>query len=438
MAYPAAIAIQTFDPQCTALPGPIELTGAGTQGEVSISATTLAFGSDPNDPDGLVNCGATGLTHTLKVVNNGSQVVNITGLSLGLGANSPFALSGPGASIPAAIPIGGAVTLEVTPAPIPAIVANPNDPSPVLRHADDHDGRDVRHAARRLARDAGARRGHRQPAARRHLGLRDRQPRIDRHLLERHPERRQRARADRVAGARAPDHLRPEEQPDHRSCERAHRLLRAVRAACRVAGLHRSGHARRHPRAGVLRAASGGVERPDDRALRLVRRESADQRCRAASRSRRRSAATHRPAARASRSRTTRTSSTRTRRASRAGRSTRSPSAGPASSRANSSATIVVNPKVDCPRPGRAAGIGALCGQSHRDDRAGRRGGREQQPDGAELHRPDLVDAQRSRPVAAGGDRDRRRTHKGTPTIPPTRRAGSRSRWTTAAPRAPR
>jgi hypothetical protein len=128
--YPAAIAIQTFDPQCTAPPGPIQLAGAGTQGEVSISATTLAFGTDPNDPDGLVNCGATGLTHTLKVVNNGNQVVNITGLSFGLGANSPYQLSGPGASIPAAIAIGSAVSLEVTPAPIPATVANPNDPSP--------------------------------------------------------------------------------------------------------------------------------------------------------------------------------------------------------------------------------------------------------------------------------------------------------------------
>lgn len=128
--YPATIGIQTFDPQCTALPGPIELTGAGTEGQVSISATTLAFGTDPNDPDGLVNCGATGLTHTLKVVNNGNQVVNITGLSLGLGASSPYVLSGPGASLPAAIPIGGAITMQVTPAPIPALVANPNDPSP--------------------------------------------------------------------------------------------------------------------------------------------------------------------------------------------------------------------------------------------------------------------------------------------------------------------
>ena len=129
VAYPAAIALQTFDPQCTALPGPIQLTGAGTQGEVSISATTLAFGTDPNDPDGLVNCGATGLTHTLKVINDGNQVVSVTGLSLGL-ANSPYLLSGPGASIPAAIPIGGDVTLDVTPSAIPATVANPNNPSP--------------------------------------------------------------------------------------------------------------------------------------------------------------------------------------------------------------------------------------------------------------------------------------------------------------------
>jgi hypothetical protein len=129
VSYPAAIAIQTSDPQCTALPGPMQLTGAGTQGAISVSATTLAFGTDPRDPGGMVNCGATGLTHTLTVTNNGNDVVNITGLSLGLGASSPYALSGPGASIPAAIAIGKSATIQVTPAPIPATVANPNDPS---------------------------------------------------------------------------------------------------------------------------------------------------------------------------------------------------------------------------------------------------------------------------------------------------------------------
>ncbi|HXN30391.1 MAG TPA: hypothetical protein VN894_00960 [Polyangiaceae bacterium] len=128
--YPATIAIQTYDALCSALPAPIQLSGTGTQGQVSISPTTLAFGTDPADPLGLVNCGATGLPQTINVTSTGNQTFHIVGLSLGAGTHSPYDLSGLGATLPATVPIGGAVPITVTPHAIPANVVNPNDPSP--------------------------------------------------------------------------------------------------------------------------------------------------------------------------------------------------------------------------------------------------------------------------------------------------------------------
>lgn len=130
IAYPATITLATTDALCTPLPSPIPLTGTGTQGKVSVSATMLTFGADPNDPSGLVNCGATGPAHTFTVSNVGNQDFNITGLSRGLGAGSPYVLSGDATTLPATIPIGGSTTITVTPKAIPAAVANPNDASP--------------------------------------------------------------------------------------------------------------------------------------------------------------------------------------------------------------------------------------------------------------------------------------------------------------------
>ncbi len=130
VAFPATIAIATTDALCTPLPSPIQLTGTGTQGKVSVSATTLAFGTDTNDPSGLVNCGATGPARTFTISNLGNQQFNVTGLSLGLGAGSPYVLSGDATTLPAAIPIGGSTTITVTPKAIPAAVANPDDASP--------------------------------------------------------------------------------------------------------------------------------------------------------------------------------------------------------------------------------------------------------------------------------------------------------------------
>lgn len=129
VSYSAAIAVQTSDPLCSALPPPLLLTGTGTQGQVTVSPATLALGTDPNDPQGLVNCGSTGLTQPVTIANTGNQSFNITGLSLGRGASSPFSLSGAPA-LPVAIPIGGSLAIPVAPLPIPSVVANPNDPSP--------------------------------------------------------------------------------------------------------------------------------------------------------------------------------------------------------------------------------------------------------------------------------------------------------------------
>jgi hypothetical protein len=129
IAYPATVTLATTDALCTALPSPIQISGTGTQGKVSVSATTLAFGTDTNDPAGLVNCGAMGPARTFTVSNVGNQQFNITGLSLGLGTSSPYVLSGDATTLPATIPIGAATTITVTPKAIPAVVANPNDPS---------------------------------------------------------------------------------------------------------------------------------------------------------------------------------------------------------------------------------------------------------------------------------------------------------------------
>jgi hypothetical protein len=130
MAYPASLGLTTTDPLCTPLPAPIQLTGTGTQGQVLVSATSIAFGTDSTDPKGLVNCGATGLAHDVTVTNVGTQIFHVTGLNLGLGAGSPFKLSGTGTTLPAQLPIGGSVTITVTPSPIPKAVANPLDAAP--------------------------------------------------------------------------------------------------------------------------------------------------------------------------------------------------------------------------------------------------------------------------------------------------------------------
>jgi hypothetical protein len=77
-----------------------------------------------------VNCGATGPAHTLTISNLGNAAFHVTALGLGLGASSPFQLSGSAAALPATVPIGASLTLTITPTAIPATVADPNDASP--------------------------------------------------------------------------------------------------------------------------------------------------------------------------------------------------------------------------------------------------------------------------------------------------------------------
>jgi hypothetical protein len=127
VSYPAMLAAVTTDPLCTPLPAPVPVSGTGTPIVVSVSAATLIFGTDPTDPQGLVNCGAQGLPHSLTVANLGNDSFQITGLTFGKGAASPYAVSGPGATLPVTVPSGGASTIVVTPSPIPSNVANPND-----------------------------------------------------------------------------------------------------------------------------------------------------------------------------------------------------------------------------------------------------------------------------------------------------------------------
>jgi hypothetical protein len=129
-AYPSDIAIRTTDSLCTPLPDPMQLGGNGTEGRLSLSANAVAFGSDPADPKGLVDCNGVGLAHDISLSNVGNQPLHVTGLQLRLGSASPYALTGPATALPATLGIGGSTSITVTPHPMPEYVANPNDPTP--------------------------------------------------------------------------------------------------------------------------------------------------------------------------------------------------------------------------------------------------------------------------------------------------------------------
>ncbi len=130
VAYPATLNVLTTDGLCAPLPTPLPLSGTGTRGAVVVSTTVLTFGTDTTDPNGWVNCGAAGPSHSLSVSNVGNQAVQITGLTLGQGAASPYTLSGSGTVLPVTIPIDGSASITVKPAPVPQNVSNPNDPTP--------------------------------------------------------------------------------------------------------------------------------------------------------------------------------------------------------------------------------------------------------------------------------------------------------------------
>jgi hypothetical protein len=128
VASPATLTLRTTDPLCTALPAPIPVSGTGTSAHVVVSATSLAFGTDPSDPAGLVNCGATGLAQTLTITNQGNQAFTLRGLSTRLGSSSPYSLSGAAAG--ATVGIGQSVSVTVSPHAIPQATTNPRDASP--------------------------------------------------------------------------------------------------------------------------------------------------------------------------------------------------------------------------------------------------------------------------------------------------------------------
>jgi len=121
---PATLVFSTTDALCTALPAPIVLSGTGTSGLVSLSASTLTFGA-PGDANGFVNCGATGQPQTLTISNAGNQSFNVTAVSLGKGVASPFALSP--VSPPVKVSIGGSATVAINPSIIPKVGVDPND-----------------------------------------------------------------------------------------------------------------------------------------------------------------------------------------------------------------------------------------------------------------------------------------------------------------------
>jgi hypothetical protein len=102
-------------PLCAPLPGPIQLTGTGTQGLPVISPATFDFG--------LVNCGSSGQPQVFTVINQGNQPFNVMSVTLGK-SPSPFTLSG----VPTSPIVGnGNATFTVTPNPIPATGVDPMD-----------------------------------------------------------------------------------------------------------------------------------------------------------------------------------------------------------------------------------------------------------------------------------------------------------------------
>ncbi|HXX70447.1 MAG TPA: choice-of-anchor D domain-containing protein [Polyangiaceae bacterium] len=158
MADPAIITFSTSDPLCAPLPSPLVLSGTGTAGAVSLSATTLTFGQ-PGDPRGLVSCGSTGTTQSLTISNVGNQSFDLTSVTLGKGSSSPYTLSGPATTLPTLGFTGSSATttLTITPEAIPSI-ADPNDPSvfgDVLTIATDAAG-DTPHAVSLVMQARGA------------------------------------------------------------------------------------------------------------------------------------------------------------------------------------------------------------------------------------------------------------------------------------------
>ena len=263
VSYPAIVSLATSDGLCSAAPSPIQLTGTGTQGKVSVSATTLAFGTDTNDASGLVNCGATGPAHTFTVSNAGNQQFNITSADARPRRElRPTPSRGPRSRRPSRS--AAAPPSPSRRAAIPSAVANPGDASPftdTLTVTTDA-ALDTPHRITLVMQARGAVIAN--TPAQHDVELRHARERRDRHVLEHDHEHRQRDRLGRASGAHPPDDLRARRTRRSRSPPTGSPTSSGQFSPPAVEpAVDRYGHARGHAGAGALRAPPGVLEQPD-------------------------------------------------------------------------------------------------------------------------------------------------------------------------------
>jgi hypothetical protein len=107
---------------CAALPAPVSLEGQGTKSPISVTSS-LNFNNDVNGNGGIgISCGLTASAQSITITNASMTPATVKGLTLGLGAASPFTVPAttPTITIPAASVTGpGSVTIPITPNAIP-------------------------------------------------------------------------------------------------------------------------------------------------------------------------------------------------------------------------------------------------------------------------------------------------------------------------------
>jgi hypothetical protein len=112
---------------CAPLPNNLTLEGQGTDAVFAVTPS-LNFNAQSNGGVG-VSCGEAGPTLSVVVQNKGTASANITGLSLELGASSPFSFTA-GAALPITVVPEGSATIMVASKVVPASTlpgANLND-----------------------------------------------------------------------------------------------------------------------------------------------------------------------------------------------------------------------------------------------------------------------------------------------------------------------
>ncbi len=111
-------------PLCGPLPARVTLEGQGTADPISVTSS-LSFDTGPNGNGGAgVSCGTSSAPQNVTITNvSKTTTAKVTGLTLGLGAASPFTVPAttPTIVIPPATAAGpGSATIQVTPSSIPA------------------------------------------------------------------------------------------------------------------------------------------------------------------------------------------------------------------------------------------------------------------------------------------------------------------------------